>query len=296
MTKKEGEQMNVGIRLAVPADIETCGRIMHAAFQEINERHGFENIEVPTVESGCWIAEFLIRNPSFYSIVAETGGIVIGSCFLDERSSIRGVDIVSVDPSVQDQGVGRKMMEALLERCHGSRGVRLAQHTFNSSSMALYTSLGFEVKEPLLLMRGRPKSKTLSEVEVRPMSSQDLDACRALCEKVYGFERTGELRDCLQGLNPFVVLRAGRIVGYSSASAEWSANHGVAEAEDDMRALLLGISASMTETLSFLLPIRQTSLFRWCLDQGLRIVKPMTLMAMGDYQEPMRCYFPSGAF
>jgi hypothetical protein len=113
---------------------------------------------------------------------------------------------------------------------------------------------------------------------------------------VHGFERINELRDCLQGFIPFVALRASQIVGYASASTEWSANHGVAEAEDDMKALLLGINASTTDTLSFLLPIRQTSLFRWCLDQGLRIVKPMTLMAMGDYQEPKGCYFTSVAF
>jgi len=288
--------MDARIRLAAQADIMACGRIMHEAFKGINERHGFENTEVPTVEYGCGGAGFWIRNPSCYGVVAETEGRVVGSCFLDERSSIRGVGPVSVEPAVQGQGVGRKLMEALLERSRGSRGVRLVQFAFNTSSLALYASLGFEVKEPLMLMRGRLSSKTPRDVEVRPMRSQELDACGALCAKIHGFERTNEVRDWLQVFTPFVALRAGRVVAYASAPDEWSANHGVAETEDDMKALLLGIGASMTDPLSFLLPIRQASFFRWCLDQGLRVVKPATLMTVGEYREPAGCYFTSVLF
>jgi hypothetical protein len=47
------------------------------------------------------------------------------------------------------------------------------------------------------------------------------------------------------------------------------------------------------EPLSLLLPTRQANLFRWCLHQGMRAIKPMTLMTMGRYQEPEGCYFPS---
>ena len=56
----------------------------------------------------------------------------------------------------------------------------------------------------------------------------------------------------------------------------------------------LAAAASMnSEPLSFLLPVRQASLFRWCLDQGFRAILPMTLMAIGEYQDPDDCYMPS---
>jgi hypothetical protein len=70
-------------------------------------------------------------------------------------------------------------------------------------------------------------------------------------------------------------------------------NHGVAETEEDMRALVLGAAAMSSEPLSFLLPTRQASFFRWCLSNGLRAVKPMTLTTMGSYKDPQGCYFPS---
>ena len=39
------------------------------------------------------------------------------------------------------------------------------------------------------------------------------------------------------------------------------------------------------ERLSFLVPLR-SGLLRWCLEEGLRLVKPLNLMAQGRYQEP----------
>ena len=67
----------------------------------------------------------------------------------------------------------------------------------------------------------------------------------------------------------------------------------MAKTEEDKKALLLGTAAMNSEPLSLLLPVRQASLFRWCLSQGFRAVLPMTLMAMGKYQEPDGCYIPS---
>ena len=67
----------------------------------------------------------------------------------------------------------------------------------------------------------------------------------------------------------------------------------MAKTEEDMKGLLLGAAPMNSEPMSLLLPVRQASLFRWCLDQGFRAVLPMTLMAMGKYQEPAGCYIPS---
>ena len=44
---------------------------------------------------------------------------------------------------------------------------------------------------------------------------------------------------------------------------------------------------------NMLLPVRQAALFRWCLAEGLRVVKPMTLMTMGEYRQPSGSYFVS---
>ena len=68
--------------------------------------------------------------------------------------------------------------------------------------------------------------------------------------------------------------------------------HGVAESDEDMQALLLGAAAAGGEPIAFLVPLRK-ELFPWALSEGLRLVKPMNLMALGEYREPQGSWFPN---
>jgi hypothetical protein len=43
----------------------------------------------------------------------------------------------------------------------------------------------------------------------------------------------------------------------------------------------------------FLLPTRNGEMFRWCLENGLRLVHQMNLMTIGLYNEPAGAYLPS---
>ena len=284
--------MNIAIRPAVATDSDACGRIIYEAFKEIAGRHGFP-AHFPTVELAIQRAHHCINHPSIYGVVAESEGKIIGSNFLDERDPIRGLGPVTVDRRVQVRGTGRRLMEAVLQRGRGAVGVRLVQDSFNMLSLSLYASLGFEVRESLLLMRGRPNGKLPFGIIVRPVEKEDLSECAALCKKIHGFERVNEMKDALEALSPLVAVREGRISAYALALHRWPLNHSVAETEEDLKALLLGAAAMNSEPLSFLLPVRQASFFRWCLSQSFRAVMPMTLMAMGEYQDPDGCYFPS---
>jgi predicted N-acetyltransferase YhbS len=284
--------MTPQLRPAMPADAEACGRLIFEAFKAIADQHGFP-WDFPSVEAGTQLATTFIAVPSIHGLVAESDGRVVGSVFMTEGDPIRGVGPVTVDPSAQDSGVGRKLMEGILERARHATGVRLVQDAFNTRSISLYASLGFDVREPLLLMRGTPRSGPGPSFAVRPMTAEDGSACSVLCTAVHGIERTHELQEALQVFTPFVVEREGRITGYLSAATFWLMNHGVAETELDMRALLAGAGAMSAEPLSLLLPTRQANLFRWCLHQGMRVVKPMNLMTIGTYQEPRGCYFPT---
>jgi hypothetical protein len=59
-----------------------------------------------------------------------------------------------------------------------------------------------------------------------------------------------------------------------------------------MVALLCGAAAAVEEPIAFLVPLR-TGLFPWCLEEGLRLEKPMNVMAVGEYREPRGSWFPS---
>jgi len=153
--------------------------------------------------------------------------------------------------------------------------------------------LGFDAREPLALLTGRPQAALSPGAQARPMTEADLPACADLCRRVHGFDRLNELSDAVARPGPIVLTRAGQIRAYASVPNLWFANHGVAETDQDMFDPLAGCALLTPGPLSLLLPIRQAALFRWCLAQGLRIVKPMTLMAMGAYHEPRSAFYPS---
>lgn len=88
-------------------------------------------------------------------------------------------------------------------------------------------------------------------------------------------------------------VQDGRIKAYATTMLRWHRAHGVAETEEDMETLILGAATTTADSLSFLLPLRQTRLLQFCLEEGFRLIKPMTLMSLGMYQEPRGCFFPS---
>jgi GNAT superfamily N-acetyltransferase len=281
----------VTLREVEAGDAEACAQILFDAFGGIQDHHRFPR-DFPVLEAATGIMGMWIPHASIWGVVAESDGRIVGSNFLDERDPIRGLGPISVDPESQNAGVGRKLMEAVMERGEGAPSIRLQQDAFHTRSLALYELLGFDVKEAVAVISGRPRSAPVQGVDVRPLEEGDLDECAALCKKVHGFERTNELRDSIQAFAPFVAMRDGRIVAYASSVTFWPLNHGVAEGEDDMTALLKAAAAAVEEPLAFLVPLR-TGLFRWCLEEGLRLVKPMNLMALGEYREPRGAWLPS---
>jgi GNAT superfamily N-acetyltransferase len=284
----------VHVRAAVPEDAQPCGRIAFEAFKRIAEQGSFP-LYHPTVDFACRFVEGRIRNPAFFGVVAEIDGETVGSNFIDERGPVRGVGPITVSPEAQGRGVGRLLMEAVLDHSRGARSIRLLQDAHNPISLSLYSSLGFDVKDVMVQLAGEPDGARASDLEVRRLRDSDLDDCARLHQQVHGYERTRELLDALHApmLCPVACMRDGRVTAYASTFSPWQAAHGVAESEEDMRALISGAPAVCSGPLAFLFPVRQAELFRWCLGAGLRAIRPMTYMVIGEFDEPTGPWFPS---
>lgn len=282
--------MTLVLRPATPADAEPCGRICHAAFTRINAEHGFPP-DFPNADVAIAVLSMCFAHPGFHGVVAEGNGRIVGSNVLDERSAIAGVGPITVDPDVQNAGVGHRLMEHVLARAaaRGFPGVRLVQAAFHNRSLSLYTKLGFEAREPLSCMQGPPLRMALPGYHVRPATDADVAACNAVCLRVHGHTREGELRDAVAQGTATVVERDGRTAGYATGVAFFA--HAVGETDGDLQALIAAAPAFVGP--GFLVPTRNGALMRWCLDRGLRVVEPMTLMTIGLYNEPRGAYLPS---
>ena len=280
--------MMLALREARPEDAEQAGRICYEAFRAINEAHGFPP-DLPSREVGVAVISSMLRQPGFHVVVAEQEGRIVGSNCLDERSEIASVGPITVDPAAQNAGVGRLLMRHVIERARAFPGVRLVQAAFHNRSLSLYTRLGFDPVEPLSCLNGTPLARALPGTEVRPASAEDQADCDAVCRAVHGHTRSGELADAIAARHARVVLRDGRIRGYATFIGFFG--HAVGESDLDVMALIAAAPAYLGP--GFLVPTRNAKLLRWCLEQGLRIQQPLTLMALGRYQEPRGAYLAS---
>jgi len=233
----------------------------------------------------------IFSHPGFYTVVAEFKGKIVGSNCLDERTPIAGVGPITIDPAVQNQAIGRRLMQAVLDRAAEKKfaGVRLLQAAFHNRSLSLYAKLGFDMREFMSVMQGPPINKTPDGYRVRPATPSDLEDCNRVCRSVHGHDRGGELIDAIKQGTAIVAERGGRIAAYATAIA--FVGHAVGETNPDLQALIASASAFLGPGI--IVPTRNAELFRWCLQNGLKVVEPMTLMTIGLYNEPRGAYLPS---
>ncbi len=282
--------MDLRLRAGRPGDAERCGSICYEAFKVIAGQHNFPP-DFPAPELAVGLLSQLFLHSDIYSVVAEVEGQIVGSNFLWEHAVIAGVGPITVDPGVQNASVGRRLMEDVIRRAQDRRfaGVRLVQAAYHNRSLSLYTKLGFDAREPLTIIQGPAIGLEIPGHAVRPANEGDLDACNKLCLRVHGHDRGRELLDAIGQGTATVVEYCRRITGY--ATMVGFLGHAVGESNEDLKALIGGATAFPGP--GFLLPTRNSDLFRWCLGNGLRVVQPMTLMSMGLYNEPAGAFLPS---
>jgi predicted N-acetyltransferase YhbS len=288
------ETLDLKLRAGSPADVQACGEICYRAFETISAQHNF-SADFSDVEAACDFMSQLLARPDIYAVVAEVGGQVVGSNFLWAETSVAGIGPLSVSPSIQNATVGKHLMLAVIEHAGQQEfaSVRLVQAAYNNRSLALYTKLGFDVREPLVSMQGQALGlKKIPGYPVRLATVDDLADCNLLCQQIHGFDRSGELSQAIERGTAKVVEQDNIITGYATSIGFFG--HAVGESNEDLQALI-GAATSFTGQ-GFLLPTRNSQLFRWCLQQGLQIVQPMTLMSLGLYDRPAGAFLPSILF
>ncbi|MDP2948047.1 MAG: GNAT family N-acetyltransferase [Chloroflexota bacterium] len=277
--------------------LEAAGTLVYEAFLDIATRHNFEPpFESP--EFARFLVRFLNSSEGFTSFVASEGGQPVAVNFLDERNEIAGVGPVAVSVAHQGRRLGRVVMEALLERAErfGYESVRLLQAAYNLVSFSLYSALGFEVKDGMALVRGRPRPGEHPAGVIRECEPSDLDALDGLSMEVLGFRRRGDIESVMAWTRPLLVERDGRPTGFVCRFATPDSTFlgpAVARDEETLRDLIAGAAMSTPGELRFLLPVSCPWLLRWALQGGFSLVELDTLMVRGAYEAPAGAYMPS---
>jgi GNAT superfamily N-acetyltransferase len=234
-------------------------KILYLAFQKLADDHNFAR-DFPSVEVATGLVSMLLATPGFSGIVAEENGQIVGNNFADHRSSIAGIGPISIDPEAQNQGIGRKLMQAAIDHFAAANvpGIRLVQAAYHNRSLCLYTRLGFQTREPLSVMQGPALNIKFAGYDVRRAMEADIAACNLLCRRVHG-ERGVELREAISARTARVVEHLGRITGYATDIGFFA--HAVAETNHDLKSLVG--AASAFQGPGFLLPTRNHEVYQY---------------------------------
>lgn len=271
-------------------DVPACGAVMYEAFRDIAERHNFPP-DFPSADAAGGLLATMLEAPGFGALLAEEDGKVIGSIFVSLRSPVGGISAVTVDPKVQNRSVGRQLMDrgmGLLAE-HGHARQQLVQAAYHNRSLCLYAKLGFVAAEMLSNMRGGGIRAKVAGRTVRAAGTGDAGARNALCRKVHGFDRAGEVANAIAQGTAAVAESGGRITGYSTGVG--FTGHGVGESNDDLKALIASVDEF--DGPGILIPTANGELFRWCLEHGLRLVQQMTLMDTAPSGPANGAYWPA---
>jgi len=280
---------NIIYRSATPDDIEKLGNIAYDAFYKISTDHNFPP-DFPNPGVGIGLAGLMVSRDDIFSVVAENGKI-LGSNFLWEADEIDGVGPITVDPAEQNSSIGRELMERVIKRSaeNGKAGIRLVQAAYHNRSLALYTKLGFDVVEPLSAINGTPFTAEIEGRTVRPLTKNDVESANKLCIASHGISRRNEIAGAAEAGSGLVVENNGKLSGYATVLGFFG--HAVAQTNDDLKAFI-GSGRAIAGT-GFLLPTRNGVVMRWCFENGLKIIMPMSLMSKGYYQTPRSPFIPS---
>ena len=222
-------------------------------------------------------------------IVAERAGRVLGTVMAwryGEESAAVGMVIVSND--VQGQGVGRTLMEAVLDRLAG-RSVVLNATT---AGAPLYQKLGFVdigvVHQHQAIAPGVAVAEETAAGRVRNMARSD-DGLGDLYSRASGMDRTALFERLAANAHTVVLTRDHQTVGFAQVrrfGRGWLVGPVVAPDQGGAETLILHALYTHAGTFCRVDVTGDSGLSQWLEEIGLRRVDSATTMVRGHRPEP----------
>lgn len=151
-----------------------------------------------------------------FGYVVERDGAVIGTAM----AWLYGADaatlgMVIVSPTAQGMGLGRQLMDAVLNDL-GDRTVLL---NATDEGAPLYRKLGFEPTGSVFQHQGAafsvPMAKLIPNERIRPLGTKDKATLRSLVQRATGMDRDALLDALVPGAQGVVLTRSNQPVGFS---------------------------------------------------------------------------------
>jgi predicted N-acetyltransferase YhbS len=222
-------------------------------------------------------------------IVAERAGRVLGTVMAWRYGEdFATVGMVIVASEVQGQGVGRKLMEAMLDRLAGRTVVLNA----TAAGLPLYEKLGFVetgvIHQHQAIAPGVAVAEGISGGRVRTMNRSD-DGLGDLYSRASGMDRTALFERLAANAHTVVLTRDRQTVGFAQDrrfGRGWLVGPVVAPDPGGAKALILHGLRTHAGTFCRLDVTGDSGLAEWLEEIGLPRVDSVKTMVRGRSPEP----------
>jgi len=127
---------NPRLRIADAADAEVITRLVNTAFQVERYFLGADRLDIAEVRDRLARGRF---------ILAEENASIVGCVYVEPNGERAYLGLLSVEPSLQGSGMGKRLMEAAEEHCRaaGCRFMDLRVVNLRTELPAYYRKLGY---------------------------------------------------------------------------------------------------------------------------------------------------------
>jgi predicted N-acetyltransferase YhbS len=287
-------------RALTPDDFAVAGRILYRSFATAFRHHGYA-APVADAEAGAALAAAAYASDPSGSILLASGTEALAVGFLQRCPEVAFLGPLAVEPRVQRQGHGRRMLHALLDLAEGC-GVRLIQDAFNPASYHLYAREGFEVRETLALMAtapgrlslvppGPPAAEGLRGVwPIRDLDVRDIPLIAEMDRAATGADRRGLIERLAARLHGVVLRGPERVRGFACGlrgRGFWIVGPAWADDGRTLAAILVGLVQRCVrhgEPVAAFVPASRGDLVTTLLDVGFRVSHLVNFMVRGRFE------------
>src|ERR1700736_4057500 len=135
------------MRTMRPDDVDAASDVWLSAFSEMRHRYGLpEVVRTPEAErrTSTRIAHLLATDPDLSTVGVDSSGALVGVAQALVRDGIWVLSMLGVDPSSQDRGLGRALLDRALASSVGVPGAMILSSR-DPRAMHRYVKAGFDL-------------------------------------------------------------------------------------------------------------------------------------------------------
>src|SRR5260221_5179041 len=149
---------SVSIILCQVQDVESLREIQKEVWLATypNEENGITTEAIQTLfadkdKSSQWINQVkqAITTGESVGWIATVQGIIVGYCFIKKMENKNRILSLYVLPQYQKQGIGKALMEKMLEWIENTKPIVLEVAAYNTNAINFYKSFGFKENVPI---------------------------------------------------------------------------------------------------------------------------------------------------